>query len=481
MPAGIRYKVEPRLVPMSKAARRLHLTLAQFRDHLPALCRVGFPAACAITGHFDLKAIDAWLDKRSGTASSEQLVKRQMSLTAMTGRGELKREPRHRAASEKLKHYAIRKGRGYWLVTPKMREAGFVNISCGKDGPQAWGIARQWEERWQAARRGLDVATTPLYPPDSIGDAFHRFRRTKEWAKKPPRTREDWERGWKYISPWADMAPREITMEMIDLWYDHHIGWKGIGEAGRAMKIWRALYTVMASMKLCPPGEDPSLSIRKKSVPGRTQTWRECEVIRLVKHAWRHGYGGLACIVAIAWDTSFAPVDARTLTPKQAVEADGEWGFLIKRGKTQEDAFGFLTRRTRRLVEAYIASLDYKLHDDAPIFLSRNSVPYTKDSLVGDFADVRRAVFGKDEKRRLMDMRRTGAVEANAGGASVESLSAKMGNSIDQNKTLQKTYMPVNLVAVRTADAARKEGRRKLSSEQNAFKKLKLPQAPSIQ
>lgn len=47
-----------------------------------------------------------------------------------------------------------------------------------------------------------------------------------------------------------------------------------------------------------------------------------------------------------------------------------------------------------------------------------------------------------------MDMRRSGAVEANAGGASVEAISAKMGNSIDENKALQKTYMPVNLAAV---------------------------------
>ncbi len=73
-----------------------------------------------------------------------------------------------------------------------------------------------------------------------------------------------------------------------------------------------------------------------------------------------------------------------------------------------------------------------------------------------------------------MDMRRTGAVEANAGGASVEAIAAKMANSIDQNRKLQKTYMPVNIAAVRAADEARKVGRRRLASEQNEFKKLKL-------
>jgi len=57
---------------------------------------------------------------------------------------------------------------------------------------------------------------------------------------------------------------------------------------------------------------------------------------------------------------------------------------------------------------------------------------------------MRRIVFGKSEKRSLMDMHRSGAVEANAGGAAVETIAAKMANSIDKSKALQKTYMPVN-------------------------------------
>lgn len=338
------------------------------------------------------------------------------------------------------------------------------------------GIAR----RTQGEHPTWDASITSI----TVGAAFLRFRYSNEWARKMPRTREDWNRAWKYIEPeFSHLAPSEINFEDLDHWYQRLSMWKGVGEAGRAMKTWRALYNVMASMKLCPAGQDPSLAIRKKTVPGRTQTWQEGEVVRMVKHAWRTGYHGLACIVAVAWDTSFSPVDARSVTMGDAVDAGGDWGFLIKRGKTSETAFGILTPRVRRLVEAYISSLDYTLHDDAPIFRTKGfapsgkggrprvSVPYTKDTLVDDFADLRRAVFGKEEKRRLMDMRRTGAVEATAGGASVETLSAKMGNSIDQNKTLQKTYMPVNLAAVRLADEARIKGRRRLASGHNEIKK----------
>lgn len=368
-----------------------------------------------------------------------------------------------------------------------MRELGFEPVSCGPHSAKACEIAEQWEQRYQRVRRGEEKAPRAVYRIGSVGDGFERFRRTNEWSAKPPRTREDWDRGWKYIEPvFAEYQPSDCTFEALDEWYADIKSKKGPGEAGRALKIWRALYRILAGMKLCAPDSDPSLSIRKTGVAGRTETWREGEVVRLVKGAWRSGHRGLACIIAVAWDTGFAPVDVRTLTPSQAVTSGSEMAFTAGRAKTGEAAFGTLTRRTQALVEAYVDGLDYDLHDSAEIFRTKGylpskkggrprlPVPYTKDSLIDDFADLRRGVFGKGETRRLMDMRRTGAVEANAGGASVESIAAKMANSIDQSRKLQKTYMPVNIAAVRAADTARRVGRRLLESEQNEFKKLKL-------
>lgn len=68
--SSVRFPVQPRLVPPMKAARYLHLTLAEFVELLPALQMQGFPKACAITGNYDMVAIDAWQDKRSGLAGS---------------------------------------------------------------------------------------------------------------------------------------------------------------------------------------------------------------------------------------------------------------------------------------------------------------------------------------------------------------------------------------------------------------------------
>ena len=227
----------------------------------------------------------------------------------------------------KLRHYAVRKGRGYWLVTPKMREHGFENVRCGTDGPDAWRVAEEWEARWQAARRGVVPSQRKVYPRGSIGDGFERYRHTGAWAAKKPRSREDWDRGWKYIEPFfADQRPASITFEMLDKWYFAIKAKKGTGEADSAMKTWRALYNVLADMKLCSKGQDPSLSIRRKSVAGRTQAWTEGEVVRLAKQAWRTGYRGLACVIAVAWDTGFSPVDVRTLSQANVVALGDSWG-----------------------------------------------------------------------------------------------------------------------------------------------------------
>ena len=65
----LRYRVEPRDVPPAKAARRLGLTLADFERCVMNLIARGFPRPDESTGHYDLKAVDAWMDQRSALTS----------------------------------------------------------------------------------------------------------------------------------------------------------------------------------------------------------------------------------------------------------------------------------------------------------------------------------------------------------------------------------------------------------------------------
>lgn len=358
----------------------------------------------------------------------------------------------------KIRYYSVRpcgqRARGYWQPTRAMREAGFGLVACGNDGPEAWRIAESWNERWDAFRKGGEICR---WPPGSLGAAFEEFRKTNAWSEKAPRTREDWERGWAYIGPiFGRVKPGDVTLAELDLWYADITRVKGIYESWRALKIWRALWTVAASLKCCRAGEDPSRAIRRKTPPARQARWTEGEIIRLAKIAIRRQYLGLACVIAVCWDASFSPVDVRKLTFAQMEDRGSRVLFHVGRAKTGRAAIGTLSPRASRLVRAYIGALPGDHLPSAVIFRNRAGRPYSKDTLGDDFRDIR----GDDEARRLADMRRSGALEALAGGASDEQIGAKLANSVATNEALRRTYMPVEEAVVRTVDEARKAGRR---------------------
>jgi hypothetical protein len=380
---------------------------------------------------------------------------------------------------------------GYWVPTKKMKAAGFSIVACGLDGPHAWAIAEQWNKRWdevKAKLRAGEVTGNPaklpkVYPPGSLGEGFARFRATDSWKSKPAGTRADWERGWKYIDPiFGDVAPATVSFEDIDAWYAAQLKNVGVREAHRGMKIWRALWRIVGTLKTatgeryCSRNDDPSLGIRRKTPTPRNAIWFEGEAVRLVERAWRMGYKGLATALAVAWDTSLSPVDVRRLTAADLIgDAAGPF-FSVSRAKTGKAAIGTLGRRTLRLLETYRATLPPNLLPTAPIFYTRGgqagpkggrprpAAPYTKDTLGDDFRAVRSVEFPGDT-RKLMDFRRSGAVEATAGEVDPAALAGKMANTIDQNKELQATYLPHNATLVRLADAARARGRSRLRGE----------------
>ena len=76
---AIRFKVDPRDVPAEVAARRLGVGEADFKHSLPDLLARGFPSPDDTTGNFDLNAIDAWMDRRSGLSSVAAPIARDAS------------------------------------------------------------------------------------------------------------------------------------------------------------------------------------------------------------------------------------------------------------------------------------------------------------------------------------------------------------------------------------------------------------------
>src|SRR5262249_55495511 len=84
-----------------------------------------------------------------------------------------------------------------------------------------------------------------------LGDAFACYRRTAEWSKKEPRTREEWFRAWKWIKPvFGDCAPRTARLEDVSRWREA-VEDTVLREAHRCLKIWRRMWKVAAAMGYC--------------------------------------------------------------------------------------------------------------------------------------------------------------------------------------------------------------------------------------
>ncbi|THF56806.1 hypothetical protein [Ollibium composti] len=309
-------------------------------------------------------------------------------------------------------------------------------------------------------------------------EAFDVYRGTNEWAKKAIRTREDWERAWKYIGPvFGRYSPAMVTMPTISAWRQGIEDDISLREAHRALKIWRALWKVMAALKYCQLEGDPSLAVANTEPKGRSETWSEGEAVRLVKRAFRMGYFGLAAALACMWDGSVSPVDARSLTYGQfRRDGKGCW-FELSRAKSGRDAVLTLSKRSARLLEWY---MHHRFGDAEPLAgvrlfqtkgftpapgskggRPRQGAPYTRNSFSEDFRTVRSVEFPGDT-RMMLDFRRSGSAEAVAGGVEGTALSAKLANSLSESKKLEQTYVPVQVEMVRRADAARLEGRKAL-------------------
>lgn len=360
----------------------------------------------------------------------------------------------------KIRYYVVRGGRGYWQPKADMRKAGFDPIACGADGPQAWARAEEMNKRWDAYCAERAAPPPPRHKRGSLAEAFARYRETPEWAKKAERTREEWNRAWRRLGPiFGDIAPGSVRMDHVSRFRERIARQAGQREAHRCIKIWRAMWRVAAALGYCRADADPSAGVRNTEPARRQALWRHREASTLVKTAIRHHYHGLAALMAAAWDSSLSPVDARSLTPAQrSRDAHGEF-FIVSRAKTGRAAVGTLSRAAVRVLDFYLAKLGAEIAPNAALFRNRSGAPYSKDTLGDDFRAVRELAFGEDERRTLADFRRSGASEAMRGGASLTLVGQKLANDVGSSPHLARTYLPVDLDAVRAADAARKKGR----------------------
>jgi hypothetical protein len=400
--------------------------------------------------------------------------------------------------TDRIRYLVRIKGCYYWRPTPRMKRAGFHDRALGKDEPQAKLEAARLNSEWDRHRFGqLNDPSIMVYPHGSLGQAYARALALREaerkvkgivWTREQT-ARDDWPRAWRWIGPaFGDYAPLAVVAEDLLALRAKVAERVSESEAFRVIKVWRALWAKLTPLGYTvPPGSDPSLTFANSPAP-RQQTWSQHDVARLVQRAWREGYYGLAALLSTAWDSMLSPVDVRSLTVGQR-RNDGHGSvFSLARAKTGRPAAATLSRWSEAILDAYLDKLGVTLHNATPLFWTRGGLstakggrpwpprPYNSDRLGIDFRHIRALVFGPHDQRQIQDMRRSGAVEAMRGDASPTKLSAKMANTIGSSNRLHRTYIPVDLSAVRDVDEARAVGR-----ERNRGKKLQLRSVKKLQ
>lgn len=371
-------------------------------------------------------------------------------------------------ATIRLRYVRLKRGNLFWEPTPAMRALGFEPKPLGPDGPAARAEATRLYDSWLTTRSGAPVRTI-TYPAGSFGAYFERFKRTKAYGRKAPRTREDYERAWKHLGPaFGQKTLTRISAADVEDFLEDLEKVVSDSERYRVLKVLRALFAdAIVRLKLNMPS--PALAVSNPQPRGRSQIWLGSEIPKLVAGARELGQHGMAVAIMVAWDTLFSPVDVRSLQ-KASLKRDGSGWYLARaRTKTEREAFGALSDETAAALLAYLDDLGVELLPASRLIRRKSGNAYGdgvggKNYFAQDFREVRNHVFPGDA-RQFMDIRRSGNVEADAAGADKATMAELLANSLDSNSFLDETYTPPTVSKARQVAAARIEGRARLAVE----------------
>jgi integrase len=368
--------------------------------------------------------------------------------------------------------YTVRKrGKLFWQPTPEMKALGFMPKSLGDDGPAAHAEALKLAAAWDQAKANRGKVTD--YPAGSFGAYFDRFKRTKTWAKKAPRTREDYERAWKHMDSWRPKPDRptlsrteilKITPELCEEFADHLERTLSPNERHRTVK-WFKVLMQDANVRLQLRPVSVAAVLKNPQPRGRTAIWLHAEIEDLAAVAAIAGFEGMSLAIRLAWETMFSPVDIWTLRPRELAQDGSGWFVRHSRAKTGKEAYAALSEALAADLAEYLADQGRAEADETPILRQRDGNAYrSKDTFGDDFRAVRAIAFPGDT-RQFLDIRRSANVEADAAGADKRTMGELLANGLADSRFLEETYTPPTVAKARDVAAQRVAGRAKLAGE----------------
>lgn len=369
----------------------------------------------------------------------------------------------------------------YWEPSKRLKALGYK--------PKNWpeGPAGRHEARQETARalRSLDSGEArPEFEVGSLAHYWHAVfypRQVKrfEKGKIAKRTLADYRVAWIHIN--TEMGAKvldQITFDQCEDFFDWLTDNHSPKVRHRCMTKLKEIMAHAVTDRLIP--SNPAALVKNPAPKGRSATFTQEEIMRLIdcclsdEMIAQEGapMEAMSLIIRIMYETARAPIDARLLT-LSAIASDRE-GYYIDRSREKTGVEGYqpIPVALYEDIMAYVGKLGVQPLPETPIFrqhkpkrYKQNLTHWRDDSdFAKDFAIVRRMALGPEETRRAMDIRRTANLEADLGDASPEDRAKLLANSLDKNKTLDRTYTPLTLAGARKANAAREKGRAILKS-----------------
>lgn len=362
-------------------------------------------------------------------------------------------------------YYKVRRNRGFFELGKERGErVGMAaSIPMGRDCVSARAEAAKLYARWKTLSNGSDIDPQPDYPPGSLGSWFNHYRTTPAWAMKASATRQEWENMWRFIGsalgkkPIRAISPAEFATFYISTEerYGHKTRW-------RVVKVSRALFRSALDNRII---QHSPANVLPNNIPmGRKEIWLASEVLTLMETAARLNRPAMRLAIWIGWQTLFQPGDVRALTLANRYRSRTGAYLVIQRAKTGRDAHGAISDDLSEAIDAYVASLPVQVLPGQPFLRTTRGHEYLKVRFMADFDLVRRAAFGPDETRRFQDIRRSGNVEADLGGASPEDRAEILANNLHKNPFLEATYTPPTVAKARQIQEKRLVGRALLAN-----------------
>lgn len=364
--------------------------------------------------------------------------------------------------TEKIPYYVLKRGVGYWEPPKWAREApyGMVGCTCGPDGPDARQIAREKYELLLRLKTSGDVSkVAPEYPRGSLGSWYEKWTRSQAFGRKSLGVRDEFEQAWAHVSPELrrkrldQVTPGDFEKLQIQL-----EDTKGEWTRWRTIKKLREVFSAAKKYGLIQT--TPAATMPNPEPEGRSALWTAAEIRALIDKADELGKPDMALAIALLWSTMMSPVDIRTLSRAMVFQDKGGVYIHRPRSKTAVEVFVDLDDATARRLALYLLGTPTTLPSAPIIRGERDGKAFrNRHEFARRFATIRKAAFGDEENRQMRDIRRSANVEADLGGASADDRAKILGNALNIDPKLERTYTPPTLAKARELRRMREQGR----------------------